>query len=484
MVTPIDANNFCRLLTEAQYNPKVVKFLKDGFSHGFKIGYEGRQDVKYTARNLPFRIGDEIDLWNKVMKEVKLKRYAGPFKDIQFKDHYIQSPIGLVPKDNGRETRLIFHLSYPKKSGKSVNENTPKHKCEVEYPKFDEVIEICLAEGRACFISRSDAKSAFRNLGIRPEDFWLLIMKAKNPLDGVTYWFVDKALPFGASVSCSHFQRVSDGIAHIVAFRSYRKPNINYLDDFLFAALRKLLCNQQVRKFLAVCEEIGMPVNLDKTFWATTILVFLGLLINTETQTVSIPIEKVNKGKQQIAKILDKKKITLRELQQVCGFLNFLGKGVVPGRAFTRRLYTYTANSKLKPHHHLNVNSEIRADLKLWQTFLDNSEVFCRPFMDFSKRYSAHEIEFYTDASGKIGYGGICQEFYMHGKWSQNFLNKYKPSIQYLEMFALAAAVLKWIHLFTNKRVVVFVDNKSVRDMINNNTTSCKNCMTLVHLID
>ena len=47
------------------------------------------------------------------MKEVKLKWYARPFKQIPYK-FYIQSPIGLVPKDNGRDMRLIFHFSHPR----------------------------------------------------------------------------------------------------------------------------------------------------------------------------------------------------------------------------------------------------------------------------------------------------------------------------------------------------------------------------------
>ena len=35
------------------------------------------------------------------MKEVKAKRFAGPFKNIPF-ENYIQSPIGLVPKSGNR----------------------------------------------------------------------------------------------------------------------------------------------------------------------------------------------------------------------------------------------------------------------------------------------------------------------------------------------------------------------------------------------
>ena len=50
---------------------------------------------KHQSKNLKFRgIGDKVTLWNKVMKEVKLKRYAGPFEEIPF-EYYVQSPVGL-----------------------------------------------------------------------------------------------------------------------------------------------------------------------------------------------------------------------------------------------------------------------------------------------------------------------------------------------------------------------------------------------------
>ena len=50
-------------------------------------------------------------MWCKLMKEVGLGRVAGPFDTIPF-NYFIQSPIGLVPKDGGLETRPIFHLSH------------------------------------------------------------------------------------------------------------------------------------------------------------------------------------------------------------------------------------------------------------------------------------------------------------------------------------------------------------------------------------
>ena len=70
-----------------------------------------------------------VELWNKVMKEVKEKHFAGPYlkTDLPLKN-YIQSPIGLVPK-SGNKTRLISHLAFDfgtKECEKSVNYHTPE----------------------------------------------------------------------------------------------------------------------------------------------------------------------------------------------------------------------------------------------------------------------------------------------------------------------------------------------------------------------
>ena len=328
------------MLTESKYDSKEIAFLEDGFINGFSIGYCGPEDVQHTSPNLKFReVGDPTTLWNKVMKEVKEKRYVGPFEKIPFK-HYIQSPIGLVPKDGGRDTRLIFHLSYPRNSNTSVNANTPPDLCSVKYPDFNEAIQLCIKcikqgahkHQTFCYVAKSDMKSAFRNLGIKREHWRFLIMKAVSPIDGKTYFFVDKCLPFGASISCSHFQRFSNAVKHIVRWKTSQEL-VNYLDDYLFAALMKLLCNNQVKVFLEVCDSIAFPVSLDKTFWSNTKMVFLGLLIDTVNQCVCILIEKVDKAVKLIDTILQNKskKVTLNQLQKICGFLNFLGRCVIPG---------------------------------------------------------------------------------------------------------------------------------------------------------
>ena len=119
----------------------------------------------------------------------------------------------------------------------------------------------------------------------------------------------------------------------------------------------------------------------------------------------------------------------------------------------------------------------------MWLTFLGHPSVFCRPSLDFANTLMADKINMYSDASGKLGMGAICGSSWMIQMWDEKFIKKWRPSIEYLELYAVTAAVLAWIHQFKNRRIILLCDNKSVVDMINYTTTSCKNYMVLIRII-
>ena len=106
---PVKVEVYEQLLQASNYIESEIEFLIDGFKNGFslesKIQVEG---IRWTAPNLRLNVGNETILWNKVMKEVQAKNVAGPFEEVLYK-WLIQSPIGQVPKDGGKATRLIFH---------------------------------------------------------------------------------------------------------------------------------------------------------------------------------------------------------------------------------------------------------------------------------------------------------------------------------------------------------------------------------------
>ena len=72
--------------------------------------------------------------------------------------------------------------------------------------------------------------------------------------------------------------------------------------------------------------------------------------------------------------VLDKKKITVKQVEKLTGTLNFLTRAIFPGRAFTRRLYAKISmrenkGFKLKGHHHIYVDSEMKKDCNMWGNF-------------------------------------------------------------------------------------------------------------------
>ena len=143
--------------------------------------------------------------------------------------------------------------------------------------------------------------------------------------------------------------------------------------------------------------------------------------------------------------VSEKKKVTIKQVQCLTGLLNFLNKCIVPGRAFTHRMYsklriTNAKGDKLKHYHHVSVDREFKLDLTVWLTFLQNasSRCLCRPFLDWSNCFvTATQLEFFTDASKALmkGFGCVFGNSYTWGQWEPGYIQKYNPSIEYLELF-------------------------------------------------
>ena len=502
-------------LNRTKYNESETQFLVNGFRHGFSIGYQGPLNRQSTSRNIPFTpgVGDAREMWSKIMEEVSHKRVAGPFRHITY-DNFIQSPVGLVPK-HGNKTRLIFHLSYdfPGESGDgSLNYYTPRSICTVHYKDIDYAVRCCLKlrsnlantnrgrptdrRPRPIYFSKTDIRSAFRLLPVL-EDHWpWLIFKATNPNTNETRYFVDKCLPFGASISCALFQCFSDALRHIIVTISGKPLAVtNYLDDFLFMDTSEEKCNNLVRNFLNICHDLCVPIAHDKTEWASPQIIFLGILLNGIHMVLSVPLNKRQKAIAMINQLLEKKKATVKQLQQLAGYLNFLSKAIHPGCAFTRCIYSKYSNNAfgaknkqiLRPHHHVRLDSEFKLDCEVWRSFLsqEDASVVCRSMMDLTEHLTANQIDFWTDASATkhLGFGGVFGKHWLFGRWPPGFIETYKPSIAYLELFALVISVLAWDHKIKNAWVILYCDNQGTVEMVNNTTSKCKHCMVLIRLL-
>ena len=361
------------------------------------------------------------------------------------------------------------------------------------------------------FSGKTDAQSAFRILPLSVSSRQWTVMKARDPLTKIWKYFVDKCLPFGASISCALFQRFSNALKFLAEKRLDAEGTVtNYLDNFLFIALLLSICNERIRGFIDLCAELGVPISHEKTVWASEFMIFLGLLLDGRHFTIAIPVEKKNKAVKLLKIMVDKRKATVKELQILCGYLNFLTKAIFQGRTFLRRMYSkytkfvqipttqhwthklktqVTALTKLKQHHHICLDAEFKVDCKVWLKFLTLSESYyiinC-PMEDvINPMDGAQIIQFYSDARAaqNLGFGCDFGNNWFAYQWEPNFIKECEPSIEYLELYALVAGGMTWGPRLKDSKVIIFCDNSVVVQMINNNSSGCKRCMTLLRLV-
>ena len=321
-------------------------------------------------------------------------------------------------------------------------------------------------------------------------------MSVQHPITHTKFYFLDKNLPFGASSSCLVFQKFSDCLQHLIEKISGKKfQYTNYLNDYLFVKETELSCNRLVKKFEKLCKWINCPLSQDKTYYATQNLVFLGILLDMRNFVLCLPVDKVNKALSMIQTLIAERKITMKNIQTLTRTLNFLSRAVIPGWAFTRRMYSkLTTDHKseikriLKPHHRITLDSEFLEDCRMWEVFLSNadSRSLCRPFIDMEGVFSAEKLNFYTDTLGSIkrgGFGAFLNGKWIYGCWERQFMEICKPNIEFLELYALCLGIFAWEHQFSNCQIIMFCDNKSVSDMVNSTSSHCKYCMKLIRLL-
>ena len=160
---------------------------------------------------------------------------------------------------------------------------------------------------------------------------------------------------------------------------------------------------------------------IEKTEWSSVLVVFLGILLDGAHLTLSIPLEKQEKVLRLLNSIKDQKKATIKQLQTLTGYLNFLFRAFFAGRTFTRRMYSKCVSmekgkngKKLKGHHHMLLDSEFKFDCNVWRLFLKHfrDSVVCRPMIDIkntSTTFTVQQLNFASDASKntRLGMGMI-----------------------------------------------------------------------------
>ncbi|KAK6185508.1 hypothetical protein SNE40_007726 [Patella caerulea] len=232
--------------------------------------------------------------------------------------------------------------------------------------------------------------------------------------------------------------------------------------------------------FSGICEEIGVPLAKEKTVGPVTRLTFLGIDIDTEEFRLRIPDDKLVKMVVCLKNLVGKRKVTLHELQSLTGTLNFVCRAVRPGRAFLRRMYDAMCGIREK-HHYIRITKSLREDMLTWLHFLENFNG--ETFFPESEWLSSDTLNLFTDSSGNglLGCGAYFAGQWVYFGWPKAWENKsILADITFLELVPIVIALELWGFRFSNKRLLLHVDNMALVRILNTCTSKSKRVMSLI----
>ena len=250
-------------------------------------------------------------------------------------------------------------------------------------------------------MAKIDIKSAFRIIPIHCADYFLLGMK----WDHMSYF--DRCLAMGLRYSCAIFVAFSTSLEWISIHFLRACSVLHIVDDFLFIAPTK----DQCKRFVMVCNHLGVPLAPDKTVGWDSALQLTGITLDSVRMEARLPEEKLQKCRNLLTDFLSRRSVCLKELQSLIGLFNFTCLVVVPGRAFLRRLIDLTKGIT-KPHYHIR-NSKRRKTRSHYVasilTEFNGKSFFLNDIWETSQT-----IQLFTDAAGSIGFGAVFGAHWFH----------------------------------------------------------------------
>ncbi|KAJ1036641.1 hypothetical protein NDA13_000172 [Ustilago tritici] len=244
------------------------------------MGYSGplRHNTRLSVPNL--RMGQDNELH--LRQEIEARLLEGRLRPVQdpARSNLICSPVGVVPKPHSSKRRTIYHLSHPRRPGSrlpSINTGIHPSFVRIWYENLNVIINF-IRQNPGAHLWKADLEDAFRHIIVADSDARLMGIH----FDGSYYQ--ECALAFGGRSSPFLFNLFAEFLHWLTFTLNSVSPAphthsgvSHYLDDFYGAS------------------ELGAHPA--------------------------------------------RRRVSLLELQQVAGHLQFVTRVVPHGRAFLRRLY-------------------------------------------------------------------------------------------------------------------------------------------------
>lgn len=433
---------------------------------GANIGFVGPEivrpckDLTSALEHLQF-MDDAVD------KLIANSQVHGPFAAPPL-ESFRCSPLGSVTrKRNPVKRRLINHLSWPRDL--SVNDGIPDSEASISYDMFERAIYDLIRSGPGSLLSKLDLMEAFRHVPIRPADWHHLGFSWRQQ------FYYCTVLTFGLRSAPYIFNLFAEAL-HWIIQRHIPSHLRHYLDDFLLIfspSSSRDLCFAATDWVMALGRTLGLRFQDSKTIWPCTSLEFLGLELDSISMEARLPPDKLSFLKDLLKSWSTKRLVSLKDIQELAGFLQFSSQVIPRSRSFIRRIIDFSTKFS-SPFQRLRIPSGVRSDLHWWSTFCspwNGVRLLCK---------DSPTISIFTDASGTKGLGGVFGSLWFSSRIPRRFRSR---DIQFKEAYAVLQAILRWGDCWQGCHIIFRVDNQAVVSWLSSGTSKSPNSMSIIRLI-
>jgi len=377
-----------------------------------------------------------------ILEETKLGRLV-PVNHTPFR----LNAIGAIPKAGSEEIRRITDTSRP--IGSAVNE------LQKDMPFSLESIDVFLTKiKKGYYIALVDLRTAYRFIHIFIEDWDVQSFE----FEGIFYQ--DRFMGFGLKIAPATFSMLTTAIRDRLE-KLLGIPIGVYLDELAPAGPSYKIVMEALILLVTMVESLGFQVNWKKLQKPSKIVKYLGLIINTDTMTVSIPQDKMQEIKAEILEALKLESLSLKHIERLVGRLNFYSRAVRGSRTFMRRMLDYLKFRKrtgqVAPAPLLK---GLRNDLIWWDKMIE----ICNGTAHIPQDLAAHWA---TDAS-LIACGAVFHKEAFVLKWTHPMTSYH---INILELLTVLFSLRRWANQMSNSIVKLLVDNSVTMSWINRGKT-------------
>lgn len=352
------------------------------------------------------------------------------------------------------------------------------------------------------WMAKIDLERFYWQLLLHPEDWPMLGIRLPKRLcdwqhklkpkdlrrlqEEVDTWVSPRA-HFGGSPFPAYANAIMSAVGAIL--RAHGIPNVHLTDDLFICGATKDECQRNLDRAIAILQQLGWRLQLEKVTPPAQEMVFLGIMVDTVWCRLSVPQDKLDNYLRSVRQLLSDVAaghVHAQDLESMVGKLGWITEVMIAGKARLHELRKSLPPGWNHNRRHaaaVTLSTGAIRDLQWWAQYLQHS--YHNPlWVPFWTKHPPLHCRTYSDASGDVGFGLVIEDQVFQGLWS----TRPETAAHSSGVKELIPVLMALLHLPTSadgKVVVITTDN--LANVISINKGACRSAdsaSTLAQIMD